>query len=273
MGNAEKLDIGFVNYAKEKAYLEHCKQIAEFQEQLQSIIDHSFTVEKDIRENKKVYNYITGLFPNVTFDGLKVYEVSRKQLRGLGALGVYIHGQKVILYTRTSSSSDLNLSHKKYKRFRVSSDEVLVHELLHYCDHYFFPEAFDANNNYNDEEFAMGYSLGFFRQQQPGISDEDIVIKKYYAFLDSNFRKVVMETALMINDISVEEFYKWSDKKKYRTLLKHKRTIDKLKYDLYVRIGNDLIIRYDKAIEDLEGANKHGGISGNKVNEFDLLRF
>ena len=51
----------------------------------------------------------------------------------------------------------------------MSKDEVIVHELLHYC-HASIGSDTDINLS---EEFAYGWSLGYLRAK--GYSDEEII--------------------------------------------------------------------------------------------------
>ena len=263
-----KLDSDFVNFAKAKAYKKHCEQIVKAYQEIDDTLAHFTAQPIDITTKHNVYNYITGLFPNINFDGLKIYSVNHLLLSKIGALGLYCPAMKIILYCNSGVILKPHLYHKQDKIIHLQSDEILVHELLHFCDHYLFPDSFSLNN-YFEEEFAMGYSLDFFRQQD--ISDENIVFRKYWTFFDSNFDKVVFETAMRLNDESLDKFYKSTDKQKYVILKRNKKTIDKLKYDLYQEMGVSLIKRYEVKIKQMREINKDGGITREKLTDLEMF--
>ena len=153
------------------AYLTRLKQ------RIQLVKDHIKTIKSDLNTKKIIYpeyqeafDYVDNSFPEAKVKNVIVYRVSRELLNKLGYDGV---GGFYNSVTKNIAVGDkLDISQSKF-RATLEIDEIIVHELLHYCSGI----DFNFQSVILEEEFAYGNSIQYFKNK--GF-DNDKIIKDYF---------------------------------------------------------------------------------------------
>ena len=134
-------------------------------------------------EYKDAFDYVEKKYPGLNVLSVKIFEVPKEELEDIGfggAGGLYVFSQKkVIVSDKPSGTFDKNTISA-----RLSKDEVIVHELLHYVSHKFSK----SNSLIMEEEFAYGNSVPYLISK--GFTDEDIIkhnmLPFLYGIIDTN---------------------------------------------------------------------------------------
>lgn len=230
---------------------------------------NTIIVDYSNEKYKKAFNYVDNLFPASKVKDTVAYFASAKFLEHLGyggAGGFCDTGSKTIVI----ADGFLRTDETKIIISKASKDEVLVHELLHYCNLTERNTIGSADLSSGDinmhEEWAYGWSIGYLRQK--GHSDKDIVSKNFLAYFANRAASEAFLMALAKEKISFEEyqdFKKWKQDSFFR---KHHDFIFKKQIELGLKMGEELLSIYSKKIED----RKVGYINNiEKANRFELM--
>ena len=223
---------------------------------------YSGTKEVKYPEYKEAFDYVDNLFPKTNIKEVIVLQVSALFLSKIGYGGVggfYDRISKTVVF-----ASHLKTTRNKWCICgKIKKDEVLVHELIHYC-------YFDYQNSSNSvgltEEFAYGWSLGYL--QQKGYTNDEIIKNNYLPYLFQVAKQEIFVKVLRSHDIDPREFQNYRNQKKYRIALKYNKEIHTKSLKLAMEQGRILVDIYDRKIN---GSKIDKNITINKVNRFGLL--
>jgi hypothetical protein len=168
-------------------------------------------IEKE--EFKDAFNYVDELFPNSGVFSAIVYVSPRDTLERNGYKGIggfYSRGERIIVV-----SDDFNFKPKNniWSSIvaKITLDEVIVHELLHYISHKYKDSILSVEA---EEEFAYGNSVGYLTSK--GYDSDHIVKNIFMPFLIStvNINKLFYDKAI------AKGFSKVSIKKDFNKIFK-----------------------------------------------------
>ena len=130
-------------------------------------------------ECKEAFDYVHALYPSVGVKSAIVYKTSKALLDEIGYVGVggfYDTQARVICVTSWMGEGE-------YDELGINAeytiDEVLCHELIHYCANFRLPCATRAV----EEEIAYGKTIGYLRLK--GRSEDFIIDKNMLPYLMS----------------------------------------------------------------------------------------
>jgi len=198
----------WLNYkrAKSLAYLSQSELSAE---RMKKITNHSETQKIRYTTNsnyKEAYDYVDSLFPNADVKNVTIYRVAKSCLSKLGLKNIGGCYDKLSRIVVISKELDF-VSSKKDKTWstitaKITTDEVIVHELLHYVSMY---NSGSCGSMQMEEEFAYGNSLGYLRAK--GHSDDRIIVYNFLpyfinvAYSKNVVRKVFVENGYDTDDV------------------------------------------------------------------------
>jgi len=137
---------------------------------LNKIIESKNKTVIEYPEYKEAFDYVDRKFPGMNVLNVTVYKIPRRELEdgGYGGVGgLYsFHNKSVIVSDRLTGgfSTDKNVVVAS-----LSTDEVIVHELLHYVSH----RISRSKSVILEEEFAYGNSVPYLKGK--GYSDTEII--------------------------------------------------------------------------------------------------
>jgi hypothetical protein len=220
---------------------------------------------------KAAFDYVDSLFPASKVKELSVYFANAKYLDYLGYGGA---GGFCDLASRAVVIAEGVFSTDGTKRIvgKASKDEVLVHELLHYCNLTERNTLGSTDLTTGDvnmhEEWAYGWSLGYLRKK--GHSDKDIVSKNYLPHFANRAASEAFLAALSKEKITFEDYQQLKKWKQDDILRKHHDVILKKQIELGLKMGEELITIYSKKLIE----RKVGSISNkDKANRFEIMDF
>jgi len=225
------------------------------------------TVEIKYPEYKEAFDYVDKLFPGSKVKNVSLYKVSPKYLESLGyggAGGFYCKNSKAIVISSYTPVVK-NKYHSKYNfsiRAKITKDEVIVHELCHYC---FVEEGSISGSREINEEFAYGWSIGYLRSK--GHSDDFIIKKNFFPFLVEIKSKQALEYVLKLNGITRKEYDKFSNFKRKDFFKKYGKKWHEKRKELAYKYGEELISLYDRKAEEGMFCAK----DVVEINRFDIL--
>jgi histone H3/H4 len=203
---------------------------------IKKIRAHYSTKEIRYPEFKECFDYVDDLFPFIGIKDVVVYKASHKYLEKLGFKGVdglYEKIYKTVVFTIPTRTK----RPKWGVVARNEKDEVLVHELIHYCC--------QAGNNINSvdihEEFAYGWSYGYLKNK--GYTD-DKIIDKYLPHLFGVARKKVFKSILSRNRITEKAYNEFSVSEKNRVFKKYAKEIYEKSLEVAKERGRKIVKIY-----------------------------
>lgn len=236
---------------------ESYKQAQEYQsvvlqskEHINTIEQHSGTVVYKYPDFKEAFDYIDSLFPQAKVKEISILQAQRRLLKKLGygnVGGYYSRALKVIVIC---NRPNVSIKTKFAVVAKMGKDEVLVHELLHYCS------DFCGNINSGsdvEEEFAYGWSIGYLRSR--GHSDDDIIENTMMPWLASIVdQNKVIRLVLENKKITPEEFRAMSPEKRQKWVSRNRRAIHAATIQISKERGTE-IIRIFSSKMDISGGN------------------
>ena len=239
------------------------KQIA-LTVELSAKIKKNASTKKILYEDyPEAFDYVGRIFPDIDVRSIDVRQASPLLLKKLGYEGIGGFFERI---TKTVVVSAHRLIPQNAGKYSVSAklqkDEVIVHELLHYCHH-----TIGSNPSVNlKEEFAYGWSLGYLRSK--GYTDEELIRDNYLPYLYNVCYKDGFFNILRQEDISVEKLRDSSQLRKERILNPLKNKIHKEVTRLAMEKGKNIIKIYEKKIAEGES---YRNINKPKQSLFDVL--
>jgi len=148
--------------------LERKKIIKEVEDNIAFLLKDSRVKKIEYQNAKRQFDYVQNIFNEIDVSEANIYFVpySLMKVKGYGSVAGFYNYSTEKIVIGTDLLLDFTDSNIKAK---VTLDETLVHELLHYARHHY------NKNNWNvdlEEDFAYGYSIDYFIEK--GYSDEDI---------------------------------------------------------------------------------------------------
>jgi hypothetical protein len=251
---ADIVKINRVKREKEKKNFEITKQ------NIEKIREHISTKIINYPEYEEAFDYVDELFPYSNAKLVTIFEASPRFLEkaGFGGIGgLYTKIHNTVIITKTP--------HKKPCKYTVSAkitrDEVMVHELLHYC---YFEEGRNSNSTALKEEFAYGWSVNYLRQK--GHSDDDIVKYNFLPYLYSIVKTEMFKKILIQQKIKIDEYNSFSMKKKERMFGRYVKSLHASSVKEATKKGHIIIDIYDR-----KRNNSSQDIEPEKINKFKLL--
>lgn len=215
------------------------------------------------------FDYVYKLFPYTDVKDVGIYKVARRDLDKMGFVGAEgFHDtiSKMVVVSGASRSSSRRSVNRKYNVVaKVSTDEVIVHELCHYC-HTKMGRRSESRTIL--EEFAYGWSLGYLRQK--GHSDKDIIEFNYLPFLFGESMNEATINILARNEIGVDEYNAFSSYRKKECSRKYGSQIFLRAKELAMEKGWKIVEVYSKKLEEIDTEVPYVE-STEEVDRFDLL--
>jgi len=263
--------MGFIDYieARRQHREKEKKLIETTNENIEKIKKHWSTLPLNYPKYQEAFDYVDELFPHCNVKNVIVYKANKDFLAKLGYAGVggFCHrsSKSVVL---SSHSSVKKRNYSKYQIFAaIKPDEVIVHELIHYC--YFFENNTGQSVHLN-EEFAYGYSVYYLRDK--GFSDEEIIKNNFLPYLyKTEEDKINLTIILNMENMSEKRWNSLSSPMKQSIYKKYRPVIyDKAIENSYKR-GHKIIEIYSRKIDEKRGIKRELPIKGLPPTKFDFL--
>jgi hypothetical protein len=187
-------EYGWANFIREKQIERSAvmKTFALSADRLARIKSYEHTRRIRYPEYKEAFDYVHNLYPAVGVKQAFVYHSPKHFLKEVGYGGVggfYDTVAKVVVITDW-------LSEGEYNEFKIDAeftpDEVLCHELIHYCANY----KLASSRRVVEEEIAYGKSIGYLRMK--GRTDQFIIEKNMLPYLLSTVDKFAVYRDVLI---------------------------------------------------------------------------
>ncbi len=215
-------------------------------------------------EYKEAYEYVDNLFPRVKVKDVSIYKVSERELTKMGyggAEGFYDRISKAVVVCGARKHKKIT-NRRFYVKAKIERDEVIVHELCHYC--YVFEGQTSLSTEIR-EEFAYGWSVGYLRQK--GHTDEEIVKYNFLPFLIGISYEEATKNILVRNDISIREYNNHTKFQRKEFQRKYNGKIFDRSKEISMKRGLKLIDIYSKKIEQGTGFIDEA----EEFSRFDIL--
>jgi hypothetical protein len=211
-------------------------------------------------ELKEAYEYVDDLFPDAHVKDVIIHKVAAKDLAKMGFRGVegfYDPVTKIVVISGAHKSSYYGDPFYKVEA-KVEKDEVIVHELCHYC--YVFMGHRSVSSEMR-EEFAYGYSVGYLRKK--GYSDEYIIKYNFLPYLMGIFNEQATTKIFARNGITIAQYNSFSNYKRKECNRMYRKKIFLLSKEMAMKRGQDLIDMYTIKLEEggyteSKGDNEYG---------------
>lgn len=244
------------------------KELSQHFKAMEKIKASPNTVQIKYPTYKEAFEYVDKLFPGSEVKDVTIYKVSPRYLERLGyggAGGFYCRYSKVIVIAAWSPKPKRRYIQSRYDfsiRGEMTKDEVIAHELCHYC---FVEEGGFSNSKEVNEEFAYGWSIGYLRSR--GRTDDFIIKKNFFPFLIELVSPKAMKYALNLDGSTQEEYNRFSDFKKREFGKKYGIKWHSKRKELAYKLGEEIIELYDR--KALEGTHCTKEIT--ETDRFDLM--
>lgn len=215
-------------------------------------------------EFKEAYDYVDNLFPAVHIKTIVIHKVFATDLIKMGYGGIegfYDPVSKIVVLSGSRRSVP-PLDKRYYVEAKVSKDEVVVHELCHYC---YIAEGHRSISSEMREEFAYGWSIGYLRQK--GHSDENIIKYNFLPYLMGLCYSDATKQISTQNGISASQYNSFTSFQKKEFNRTYGRKIFILAKEIGMKKGWELLKMYSKKIQQEESYIEIDGES----DRFSLL--
>tara|TARA_Y100000310_G_scaffold57488_2_gene52709 strand:+ start:40104 stop:40901 length:798 start_codon:yes stop_codon:yes gene_type:complete len=255
--------------ARRKYREEQKKEIKATNEKVDKIKEHWSTILINYPEHQEAFDYVDELFPHCDVKNVTVYKANRDFLAKLGFKGVggFCH-KKTKSVVLSSHSREPIVRRSRYQVFAIiEPDEVIVHELIHYC--YFFEKNTGRSLHLN-EEFAYGYSIGYLRSK--GFSDEDIIKKNFLPYLYKTAEdRIAVDIILKKEKMPAKNWHSLSNPLKEMLYKKYLSDIYDRAIKASYKRGHKIIDIYTRKIEDKRGVERESVVDEPSATKFDFL--
>ncbi len=215
----------------------------------------SISYQSKSKSYKDAYNYVDKLFPKYKVKDVIVYRTSLTYLASLGYknIGGFYNRIASVIVIPDKQKTEVKKTKSPWSKIKakITFDEVMVHELLHYVsDH----QMKGISSVDREEEFAYGNSVGYLKQR--GHNDDSIINDNFMPFLISvvNIKKIT-RIVLLKNNYDIDEFVTLPKEKTRKILSKYRDDIFEIcRKQAYDR-GKELIRIYSpnkEKNEDIE---------------------
>jgi hypothetical protein len=238
-------------------------------ERMKKIQNHAKTERITYSERsryKASYDYVDELFPNVDIKNVTVYRVEKSCLDRLGLKkigGCYDKISRIVVISKELEfSSDGKDETWSTITAKITADEVIVHELLHYVS---------MHDNMGggvqmEEEFAYGNSLEYLRSK--GHSDDRIIVYNYLPyFMTVSYSKEIVRKVLVDNNYNVDDVTIMTDQARKKIFKKLDKELFKATKKVAIASARQLIRIYSK------DENEKVDIKDNSGSKFGMMDF
>jgi hypothetical protein len=189
-------------------------------------------------EYKEAFDYVHELYPSVGVKQAIVYHTSKALLNEVGYVGIggfYDTQARIVCVTDWMGSGE-------YEDMGVNAeytiDEVLCHELIHYCANFRLPVA----SRGVEEEIAYGKSVGYLRLK--GRSDDFIIEKNMLPYLMSVVDRGQVAKKVLLKSYSEEDLASVRASTIQELIKPFKRAIHKQTIEDAKLIGKKMLLIY-----------------------------
>lgn len=189
------------------------KQIELTKNKSDRIIKNPSTELLSYNDYPEAFKYVNSIFPDMDLQSIKIYKASPLMLKKVGydGMGGFFNALSKIIVISSYQLIPLDVQ-KHTVRAKLQKDEILVHELLHYCHN-----KIGKHDSVNlKEEFAYGWSWGYLKEKD--YQDSYILEYNYMPYLYQIYYKDGVLNTLKNNNISKDKFYKASSQYQYKIL-------------------------------------------------------
>ena len=144
---------------------------------------------------------------------------------------------------------------------KITKDETLTHELLHYC---YFEENVSTSVDMQ-EEFAYGWSYGYLKTKD--YTDDEIIKNNYLPHLFNIARKDIFEMILARDGIETQ-WNCYSSQKKDRIYKKYAKEIYNISIERAKERGKQIIKIY---CEKCNGQKMEKNLNKEKIDRYTLM--
>jgi hypothetical protein len=195
---------------------------------------------------KEAFDYIDDLFPKVKVKNISIYKVAAKDLAKMGYAGCegfYDTISKIIVVCGARPKTQ-NVDKRYRVQAKIERDEVIVHELCHYC---YYAEGKRSVSTELREEFAYGWSVGYLRQK--GHTDDQIVKYNFLPYLMGLSFDEATKNIMVQNGVSTYEYNNHSKYQRKEFNKSYYGRIFRRAKEIATDRGHRLIDVYSKKIE------------------------
>lgn len=189
-------------------------------------------------EYKEAFDYVHNLYPAVGVKQAFVYHSPKYFLQEVGYGGVggfYDTAAKVVVITDW-------LSEGEYNEYKISAefttDEVLCHELIHYCANY----KLASSRRVVEEEIAYGKSIGYLRLK--GRTDQFIIEKNMMPYLISTVDKFSVYREVLVKHFDEQLLAKASVETINKLLEPLDKEIFRATKAAAIKLGERMLVAY-----------------------------
>ncbi len=215
-------------------------------------------------EYKEAYDYVDSLFPKAKVKNISIYKVMARDLAKMGyggAEGFYDTISKIIVICGARPKAQ-NVDRRYRVEAKIERDEVIVHELCHYC---YYAEGKRSVSTELREEFAYGWSVGYLRQK--GYTDEQIVKYNFLPYLIGLSFEESTKNIMVQNGVSNYEYNNHSKYQRKEFNRSYFGKIFRRAKEIATDRGFKLIDLYSKKIEEGTGLIDEE----EDIDRFDIL--
>jgi len=256
-------------YTQNDFLRDRSKRIKQTNESLKEIIKSIEKIRqsagtKQVRypEYAESFDYVDKLFPHSCVKDVVLYKATAKTMERCGfgfAGGFYDKFYKTVVFTtKKCEKIPGKVSAKLY------ADEIIVHELLHYC---YFDQMKSSVSKSLNESFAYGWSLGYLREK--GYTDEEIIENNYLPFYFGEVKNDAIKAVLINDGITISKYNNFSNYKKQKTMQRLEKKMFKKAKEMATERAKKIINIYSKKIEQGSISNSRENLS--KGRDFSIL--
>jgi len=239
------------------------KELESFNDKIYRIKNYAVKTKIEYPEYKEAYDYVDKLFPQINIKNVVIYRVNGEYLAKLGfgsAGGFYVKSSKMIVLSSLAGSFRKKIRYNPRDICaKITKDEVIVHELIHYC----FNQKDICKDSDQHEEFAYGWSIGYLREK--GYSDEEIIKNNFLPYLYNSVGNKIFSNILANHNIKLNEYNQYSAQKKNRVKREFGKEFHEKALKKSYEIGHQLIDIYSRK---MSGEQKE---VEKKKSRFDFL--
>ena len=194
-----------------------------------------------------------------------IYKVAAADMERMGYGGVegfYDRISKIIVLCGVRPERTHYVDREYRAEAKVTPDEVIVHELLHYA---YIAEGMWSTSRDMNEEFAYGWSVGYLRKK--GYTDKYIVEFNFLPYLIGVCYEEATKNILVWNSISEREFNDHTNLQRREFNQIYGKKIFLRAKELAMERGLRLVKLYSKKIED-EGGHRE---IDEEMDRFSIL--
>lgn len=226
-------------------------------------IKNNLSTKKILYEDyPESFDYVGRIFPDIDVRSIDVRQATPLLLKKLGYDGIGGFFERVSKTVVVAAHQLVSVDTKRFSvKARLNRDEVIVHELLHYCHNTL---GFNSSVNLK-EEFAYGWSYGYLRGK--GYTDEEVIRDNYLPYLYQVCYKDGFFNIIKNSNLTLEKLRNVSRTVRERLLAPWQSSIHKEVIRLATKKGEEIIRIYAEKID--EGQTYRG--NNIKTTVFDSL--